>query len=98
MTIPWSYGPWKKEVAAATEAEVGAMDAENWVKIIQAGRAAAGRYAGILVTVKTCLQLPEHHICVGCKKNSAHFQDALFSLLEVYAWQDWSLDFNIAGS
>lgn len=54
--------------------------------------------AGALSTTKACLKLFENHPVIRCEKDSACFQDALLSLMEVYAKKMLSAASNVAGS
>lgn len=67
-------------------------------RFCEAGELVLHHRVGSLASAKACSQLPEHYRLAGSGKYSSCSQNRLPSLLEVYAKQDFSPDFEITGS
>lgn len=67
-------------------------------KFLKVGEQVLDTCADTLATIKPCLKLPEHRKFVPCEKNSMRFEDALSSLVKVYANQVLSSECVKAGA
>lgn len=70
---------------------------EHASRFWKAGELVLDNCVGASATAKACLKLPEHRQSVGYEKDSVCFQEALPSVVEVYAKKAFSPDNDITG-
>lgn len=80
-------GPFEKEHATGTGAEVGGMNDGSYVHLLQGRRARAEYLRWTVPTTKACWSCTSTNRFVGCEEGSACFWDLFPSLVKIYTKQ-----------